>query len=156
MEGIREYLFGVIAASILCAIVSQIPGKDSFIGAAVKLIAGVFMLLALASPLIHIRLKPTDLISDISLQANQITASAADISRDSIGRIIIERTQAYILDKASSLGADLTVDVTLSDDEIPVPISVTIKGNISPYSKKMLAEAITKELGIATEAQIWN
>jgi hypothetical protein len=156
MEGIKEYLLGVISAAILCAIVSQIPGKGSFANAAIKLIAGVFMLLALASPIIHIRLKPADILTDISAQANQITASAAAATKDSIAQSIKERTQTYILDKANSLGADLTIEVMLSDGEIQEPVSVSICGNISPYSKKILSETIAKDLGIGTEAQIWT
>ncbi len=156
MEGVKEYLLGVIAAAILCAIISQIPGKDSFLSAAMKLITGVFMLLALASPLIQIRLQPLDFITDITDQAKQITASAAVSGKDSVGRIIKERTQAYILDKASSLGAELSVEVMLSDSDVPVPVSVTISGNISPYSRKILSESIANDLGIGTEAQKWN
>ncbi|MBQ7817207.1 MAG: hypothetical protein IJ388_00220 [Oscillospiraceae bacterium] len=157
MTGIKEYLFGVIAAAILCAVVSQLAGKDSFPGSAVKLIAGIFMLLTLACPVLDLHITtPGALFADISLQADQITASAEDSTRESISGIIKERTQAYILDKANNYGVTLSVEVTLSDSDIPEPVSVQISGNVSPYTKKILSETIERDLGIATEAQVWN
>ncbi len=156
MEAIKEYLLGVIAAAILCAIVSQLAGKESFLGAAMKLICGVFMLLALISPVMNVRIKPANIFSDISLQADRITSAAADSTQESIAEIIKEQTQAYILDKASSQGVTLSVDVKLTDGDIPVPIGVTLSGSVSPYAKKILSETIEKDLGIAAEAQVWN
>ena len=156
MQSIREYLLGVIAAAIICAVVSQISGKGSFLAAAIKLITGAFMLVVLISPIKHIQIRPANLFSDISLQADEITAAAAETTQESMASIIKEQTRAYILDKADQYGAALTVDVTLSDADIPTPISVKISGKVSPYTKKMLSGIIANDLGIATEAQIWN
>lgn len=156
MQGVKEYLIGVIAAAIVCAIISQMIGKGSFLSAALKLATGVFMLIALVAPALNLRIRPTKIFSDISVQAEQITSSAENSTRESICRIIKDRTQTYILDKAKSQGADLTVDITLSDAEIPAPVSVEISGDVSPYTKKILSEMIEKDLGISAEAQIWK
>lgn len=156
MSGIKEYILGVITAAILCAIVSQLVKRDSFIGTAVKLISSVFMLISLVSPVMNIKFKPEKFLTDFTRDANHITTSAVDSSRESIARIIKERTQAYILDKANLRGAALTIEVALSDDDIQKPVSVTLSGEISPYAKKLLSEAIEKDLGISAEAQIWN
>jgi len=156
MQGIREYLLGVVAAAILCAIVSQMAGNGSFLGAAMKLITGMFMLLALASPMMDIKIMPIRMFSDISAQAEEITSSSTESTRDSVSGIIKERTQAYILDKAKNYGVELNVEVMLSDGDIPVPVCVTLSGKVSPYTKKMLTQTIESELGIGTEAQIWN
>ena len=156
MEGIREYLLGVIAAAILCSVISQFAAKDGLLSAGIKLICGVFMVVALVSPIIKIRIDPTRIFSDVSLEANGITETAANASRESVSAIIKEQTQAYILDKANSQGANLSVEVMLSDEEIPKPIRVKITGNVSPYSKRILTQTIENDLGIAAEAQIWN
>ena len=60
------------------------------------------------------------------------------------------------MDKAESLGAELTVEVTLSDDELMVPCAVKLSGAISPYAKKVLSDTIAKDLGIQVEEQIWT
>jgi hypothetical protein len=58
------------------------------------------------------------------------------------------------LDKAESLGAELTVEVMLDDSQIPIPTKVRIRGNISPYNREKLSSIIERDLGIPTEAQI--
>jgi hypothetical protein len=68
---------------------------------------------------------------------------------------IIQQTQAYILDKARSLDAELTVEVFLGDGTIPVPIGVRLEGNISPYARKLLSQMLQDDLGIPAEEQIW-
>lgn len=157
MESIREYLLGIVAAAILCTTVSQLAGKENFLGSAIKLITGVFMLLVLVSPMMKLKLRmPSEIFADISHQADRITSSATDSTQESISAIIKERTQAYILDKAKTCGLEMSVDVTLSDAQIPEPVSVAISGNISPYNRKILSDMIEKDLGISAEAQIWN
>ena len=157
MASIKAYLFGVIAAAILCAVVSQLAGKESFLGSAMKLITGIFMLIVLISPVMDFNIKsPAELLGDISFQAEQITSAAADSTQESVSTIIMEQTEAYILDKASAQGVDVSVAVELSDDEIPKPVLVRISGDVSPYKKKILSQTIANDLGIGTEAQIWN
>lgn len=156
MEGIKEYLLGVIGAAILCSIVSQISGKESFLGTTVKLITGAFMLIVLVAPITDIQIHPAKLFSDISLDADKITSAAANSSRESITGIIKEQTQAYILDKANTCGVALDVEVVVSDGDIPEPVSVIISGDVSPYNKKILTQTIENDLGIPSEAQIWN
>jgi hypothetical protein len=156
MEGIKEYLLGVIGAALLCSIVSQIAGKERFLGTTVKLITGAFMLIVLVAPITDIQIQPAKLFSDISLDADRITSAAANSSRESIAGIIKEQTQTYILDKANTCGVELRVEVVVSDGEIPEPVSVILSGDVSPYNKKILTQAIENDLGIPSEAQIWN
>ena len=156
MEGIKEYLLAVIAAAILCSVVTQLVGRESFLGTAIKLITGVFMLIVLISPITGLRIQPEKIFSDISLDAEAITTDAANSSRESMAAIIKEQTQAYILDKADSCGVSLSVEVILSDGDIPEPVSVVLSGDISPYNKKVLTQTIEKDLGIPSEVQIWN
>ena len=54
------------------------------------------------------------------------------------------------------LGAAVTVEVTLSQDDPPVPEYVEIFGEISPYIKLRLEELIQEELNIAKENQRWT
>ena len=68
---------------------------------------------------------------------------------------IKQRTESYILEKARSLGTEVTVEVTLSTEEMPVPIGVTLTGSISPYAKEQLAQMMEQELGINRKEQIW-
>ena len=157
MAWIREYLPGVIAAALLCSVVMQLAGKNDLVGSAIKLICGVFMLLALISPVMKLRIStPQDIFTDVSDQAASITASASDSTRESFAGIIKDKLQSYILDKANDYGLELSVEITLSDSDLPEPVSVQISGSVSPYHKKLLSDMIAQDLGVPTEAQIWN
>ena len=68
-------------------------------------------------------------------------------------RIIKQKTETYILDKANALGAEITVQVVLEDY---IPAGVTIMGDVSPFVKSNLSASITQELNIPPEEQIWK
>jgi hypothetical protein len=59
------------------------------------------------------------------------------------------------LDKATALGAEISVQVHLSGDALPAPNGVTVEGAISPYGKTKLSGILEKDLGIPMEAQTW-
>ena len=84
-----------------------------------------------------------------------IQSGVADTS-NTLKQIIKDKTEAYILDKAASLGVDLQVDVILSDTAPPLPVEVLLIGAASPYAKAQLSTMIADELGIAKEAQRWT
>ena len=65
---------------------------------------------------------------------------------------IAAQTQAYIEDKASSLGLSVRAEVqTALRDGVPFPDSVTLYGENSAA----LGAYIVQELGIAEEKQLW-
>ena len=69
--------------------------------------------------------------------------------------IIKGETEAYILDKAASLGVELEVDVLLEDMYPMAPKTVRLSGSVSPYVRNRLQNIIAEELGISKENQIW-
>ena len=90
-----------------------------------------------------------DLVTDAVAEGEQQTKTA-------LARLIKQRTCAYILDKAQALNVALEVEVTLSDDDIPVPEAVRLKGKVSPYAKGRLQTIIAEDLGIEKERQTWT
>lgn len=157
MEGIREYLLQVTAAALLCGVAVGFLGKKDTLGAVIKMLAGIFMALAVVGPWVDIRLDSLlDITENFSLSASAAAASGENSAREAMAEIIIEETRSYILDKAEELGATLTVEVTLNGEDFPAPCGVKLSGNISPYGKQVLSEAIEKDLGISTEEQTWT
>ena len=77
---------------------------------------------------------------------------AMESTRDSIS----EQLEAYILDKAASLGLNIQVEVFLKQDETFLPESVTIQGSGTQQQKKDLTEEITDALGITREDIKWT
>ena len=70
--------------------------------------------------------------------------------------IIKNRSEAYILDKASSAGIRIDVDISVCQQVPFTPETVTIVGNAPPYIKTQLTEIIEKDIGISKEHQIWT
>ena len=85
---------------------------------------------------------------------------------------ICERLEAYILDKAADLHANLRVEVTVGEDNLPalgadvsarftldeqdLPRTVTLTGSCTPAQKQALARVLAEDLGIPEERQIWQ
>ena len=157
MGSLKQYLLAVTAAAILCAIVNGLMGEKGALSAAVRLLAGIFLILALAAPLVRLRLDGLEeMTSDLNLRAEAITASGENSAREAMAEIIKSRTEAYILDKAESLDVNLSVQVELDTGNPPAPRAVRLSGNVSPYAKGVLSDMISKDLGIPPEDQIWN
>ena len=157
MNGIREYLLTITVAAIFCGAIRDFFRKKSAYWAIINLITGIFMAITVLSPFLNFRLDSlTDYMDHFSWEANQASAAGIEESRKERDAIIIRKTEAYILDKAAYLGADLSAQVTLSNGEPPVPQTVTIRGAVSPFLKSTLEDYISSQLGIAKENQIWN
>lgn len=156
MENIKTYLLSVVAAAVICGIVTGFMGKKGTQGAMVKLIAGLFLTFTVLSPVTKIDLKGmADFAEQYSAGGAQAAAMGEQMTKDALRSSIKARTEAYILDKAAGLELNLEVEVTLSEDDIPLPASVRLSGKTSPYAKLRLQSLITQELGIEKEKQIW-
>lgn len=157
MEDIRQYLIGIMVAAILCGIISMLLDGKGTIGVVGKLLAGLLMILAVISPWTTISFDGLfGWASDISCDGSNVVTDAYDAANTAYRAGIKERIEAYVLEKAKELDCTLTVDVTLSEDAVPKPFSICLKGSISPYAKAILSTMITEDLGIVLEEQLWT
>lgn len=149
------YIIGIAAAALLCAAVKSFQIKGA-IGAVINLACSVVMILCVLSPLTRIRFNSIgDIISDAQHAGAAAAMEGSEAARDAAAGIITGEVSAYILDKAEALGVELTVEVELEHEGIPIPRAVTLRGNVSPYAKQILSDLIRDELGIEVEAQRW-
>lgn len=156
MDSLGKYLLGILAGALICGIAMELVGKKSGNGPLIRLLCGVFMMLCVISPLLDVRIGPlSDLTGQIQQEADAITQDGKNLAQDYYRSVITQRTQAYILDKAVSLGADIEAEIVLSEDDLSAPESVTLRGRISPYAKGLLSNWLESELGIASEEQTW-
>lgn len=152
MGVVREYLISVTAAALICSVAVKLV-RNGTVGAVIKLLTGILMALVVLMPLLQIRLGNLELyIDDVRSEAGIVAGNGETMAKKAMEEIISQRVQTYILDKAGSLGAVLSVHVGLEDC---VPCCVTLEGSISPYSKSVLQEYIRTQLGIDVEDQIW-
>lgn len=157
MESIRNYVFSVVAAAIICAVVKLLVDQKSAQGAVMRLIIGLLLTVTVIGPVTNIQF--TDLskyIDEFPLTADAVVDSGTAYAVENAAVIIKQRTQAYILDKAQQLGADIQVDVVLSEESVQRPCSVVVTGQASPYAKQKLITIIAQDLGIPEEDQVWQ
>ena len=156
MDGVREYLLRLICAALVCGLLTRLMGNKGLLSELVKLLAGVCMAITVLSPWVDIpKLRLEEITRDFTFNAEAFTESGKNSAYRAMADIIKERTEAYILDKAKALGAEITVEVDLSVDEIPYPTGATLEGAISPYGKSLLSSYISENLGISMEDQTW-
>lgn len=157
MGGIGAYILSVIAAALVCSLCSTLLRGHGFAAEVGKVLTGMFLLLCLLAPIRDIRLPDlSGWMQDHAQDGKDAAQQGIADSQAALAEGIKARTEAYILNRAVQLGAQITADVRLSSDSIPVPCSVTICGDIAPYAKQQLQQMLWQELGIGKEDQIWK
>lgn len=156
MEGLRSYLLSIFAAALICGIVNRLVGCKGTQGTVIKMITGVFLTFIVIRPMANISLTfVTDFTAAYGQDASIAAAAGEELTQKALASGIKSRCEAYILDKAEALNVALTVEVTLTNEDIPVPCAVRLTGKVSPYAKSQLQSIIAGDLGIDKEHQTW-
>jgi len=157
MDSLYHYILRIMIAAFICCMVMGLS-REGRVHDILKLICGAFMLILLISPMI--RLHKNDIISFSSQyyagNAAQAISAGEDYVKNTTTDIIREQCETYILNKAAEIGADISVRITLSEEDPPIPVAVTVSGKVSPYFKLLLEEIILNDLGITKENQLWT
>ena len=156
MEDIGNYVLSLVSGALVCSILMGILPSGHF-AAMGKFLCGVFLTISFLQPLTELDM--TRIFSGWlqleSQNAEAIAALGQSYSQNLLASRIKQDAEEYILDKAASLGASLSAEILLSDDELPIPVKVNIYGNISSSAKEELGRYITRDLGISKENQLW-
>ena len=156
MDSIRQYILSIITAALICSVVKALSGKKTGNGMVVDLICGAFLTVTLLSPWLDWNIQDIKVYTnEIKLDATGILDQAQEQREEEIRTIIKEETEAYILDKASSMDADIEVEIILQE-KAPIPTGVVITGYISPYNRTELSRYIKDTFAITEDAQTWN
>lgn len=157
MDQLRSYLLSITAAAVISAIILQITGNKSATGKILKTVTGLFMSVTLLSPLIRFRIRDMEkYIDEFRLSSEYAAGQGVEMAREELSHIIKDQTESYILDEASKMGMEMSVEVKLSESNPPQPCFVILQGAVSPYQKKYLSQHITDKLGISQENQQWT
>ena len=148
MTFLRSWLLSVTACAVLVSIVQQLTDGGAM-KKIVRFVGGMVLMLAMLRPLLSLTFDLPELDGGHYREA----VEALNAEQDSaLGDSIAAQTQAYIEDKASSLGLSVRAEVqTALRDGVPFPDSVTLYGENSAA----LGAYIVQELGIAEENQLW-
>ena len=153
MDGLRAYILGIAAASMLCGVLIRLT-RNSGSGEIVRMLCGLFLTIVLIQPLAGEKARLWEAtLPDVGEEAEAIIAEGRASTEDIRKEFIKERVEAYILSRAGAIGADIQADITLGKDCLPTHIRVM--GGISPIHRSKLTQIIVSELGIPREQQEW-
>lgn len=156
MEGIRGYFLAIVAACMLAVLACALL-KNSKIQRITKFIAGILILLTVATPLL--RIDTAVLAERISELGRGSRFDTQEISKDyqtMLRALVKKNTQTYIEDKAQELGGIIQAEVTLGSGEYPAPEHVVLTGTMTPEQAQALESYIADSLGIPPEQQEWK
>lgn len=157
MDAIRQYILSVLSAAIITSLLVRFANKQEAVGGIIKLIASVFLSIAVVAPIIKMQiLDISEYVGDLEADGKNIISDAKVQVENETVSIILEKVQAYIEDKAATYGAEITATVGISEPDSLRPDTVEIEGKVSPYVKEILQDVIADDLGIQEDNQIWN
>ena len=154
MGALREWLTSLVAVSMLLSVAQTLVPEGS-IRKIASFTGGLILLVVLLRPVLGADLSRLDLhLEDYERAIGQRQEELSAAGEAELAGIIEERTAAYILDKADTLGLSVKVQVTAKPgtDGVPVPWQAELWGPRSPA----LAACMEEELGIPGERQVWH
>ena len=153
MEFLRQWLLGVIACAMLVSVVQQLCPEGS-VRKLARFTGGLLLLCAMLRPLTTVELPGVDWDAGGYREAvARLELELGAAQENTMAEGIAAELEAYIEDKAESLGANVQAQVTMGTGSgAPLPERVALRGAYSAA----LAEAIEAELGVTKERQTWT
>ena len=152
MELLRNWLTGVTAAAILCALADSLmpEGPVRRVG---RLTCGLVMLAAVLSPFLRLEALPAP---ELRLEDAGEQVQDLEQARNSALKPVIEQAlSAYAADKAAELGAPCSVRISCQPGEngVLLPCEAVLQGSFTPEQREAAAQFLQSELGIPRDRQ---
>ena len=156
MDGLRTYVLHITATALICTVILRFSWGNGAVKMIIKLLCGIVLLFSMIQPLKQFDFAFVEsFAAGFQEEADRAVQWGENAASESWAESICQGTEAYILEKAKTMKVDLTVEVELSDDEIPIPVAVSLTGDVSPYVKSVLSDTISQDLNIPKERQKW-
>ena len=156
IEGLRDYVIHITATALICSVILHFARGSGSVRMLIKLLCGIVLAYSIIQPMKELDVSKLEgLTFQFREEADRAVYWGENESRTAWVESISQGTEAYILEKAKAMNIDLAVEVVLSEDEIPIPVAVSLAGNVAPYAKSLLSEVISKDLNIPKENQTW-
>lgn len=152
---LKQWILGITCAALIGAVAEALApaGPVKKTG---RLAAGLLLLLAVVKPLGGLDYDAlAGALESYRPDTAACEAALEEKSGDVLKAVIEERTNAYISDKAKTLGMDCTAEVTWyygPDGEVR-PEAVVVRGEWTEDQRGALSRALEGELGIGAEKQ---
>ena len=156
MQDLGQYILSVGVAALLAGVIAEFSDSKSATGMITRMVCGLFLAFTVINPLTNLNFGILESFSqDTVINTQPVVSAGTTLAEESMAQLIKQETEAYILDKAQSLGCILETEVTVGEGQYPVPESVRICGSISNQNRRQLEDFLERELGISKENQQW-
>lgn len=146
----QSYVLSVILGALCCSMICRISGSTKL----VRLVSGIVLGIVVLQPLglfRGIRLAESDSLDFAPGEA--YVEDGERLARQAQALHIQTACEAYILEKAQSLGQQLEVRILLEEDMIPT--KAIIRGEVSGKGRTQLEQILENDLGLTKENQRW-
>ena len=155
MEAVRQYIISAISASVVCAILKGFLGKSAT-SKIVNALCSIFLMFTLLDPIKEMDLQDKPKIFQWDKHTVQEAIGKGEaLTHNAMADIISSEIASYVEEKADALGAEVKIEVLLTDEEIPAPFGIELEGNVSPYVKTQLEAYISENFGLEGEDIRW-
>lgn len=157
-EFVHNYIQTLVCSAVFCflalALTPEGSGKK-----AVGIACAAAMMIAIISPVVSIDMSDySKTLTEYKLKAEEYADSGKKESENLNRLYIQDKCQAYILDKAKNMGADIdevTVTAEWSTDGFWYPVSCEICYGCTEQLRAELEAFISAQLGINKDEQKW-
>lgn len=119
------------------------------------MLCGLFLTLTVIQPISRIELDTIfQFYTSFADEAKDAASAGEEMAADAIADSIKGQLETYILNKAEVMNTQISVNVTIGEDYLP--ISAKLSGKISPYTRRQLETILESDLGITKENQLWT
>lgn len=155
MQALGEYIVSVSAAAFVCAIAGSLMPKGPS-REILKLVCGLFLAFTVIQPVSHMEIPElSELTEGLTAEGDSASAAGEEMMEQAIRESIKEQLEAYILDKAESLGLTVSAEIRLHPDT-HYPKTVHLTGDAAPVLRQKLTEALSEDLDINQEDILWT
>jgi hypothetical protein len=154
MDSLRSWLLGVIFSAFAVELAREMvpKGKEKSL---LRMVGGILIALAILRPLGTSSMEITSALSGgVSMDVPEQTEVYRQEQEKALADIIAARLETYIWDKATGLGLECTVRVTVSAGEGMLPLPEKVE--IGTAYDSALAAWIEEVVGIPAKKQIWQ
>ena len=152
----KGYFFGIAAAAMAVSILAALLRKG-LLRQVFLLAGGVLITIQVLSPLARGELAQFgQYLSGLQIVKDEIASGIEVENQEILAQIIKEKTEAYILDKAASLGASVRAEAEVRQgSQYPYPWSCEVTGLLTPEQQRQLSSDLSLSLSIPEERQVF-
>lgn len=149
----KAYIYSILVCALDCGILASLISSSKR-KKLIHLISGTVLAISILRPLSQIDPDfSLDILLSVPSSTDYYISEGKEAALDAKKESIEEACTAYILNRAQTLGTEISVHFFLNEDLIPY--LVEIQGNVDSDAQMQLENILSTDLGIPKENQKW-